>query len=1082
MATAPDRIPLPPDLVDGEEDDEEDDELFQALVREVARAPSVQALPRDGSELRPGSVVDGCFRIVRPLGRGGMGVVYLADHLQLERKVALKLHSAAAGSAGTSRLVREARTMASVVHDNVITVYNVGTVDGQVYIAMEYVDGGTLRDWLARQPRTWQEIVKVLAAAGRGLAAAHAAGLVHRDFKPDNVLVGLDDRVRVADFGLARAAEGEDGVRLRWRDAAIPPDERSSVITTEGGPAAAGRNMVVEGPSTAGGGRSARAVMDSPAMAGDGRSARVIVEGPATAGGGVSTRAVMDGLRLTATGALVGTPAYMAPEQHDGRPADARSDQFAFCVSLYEALYGERPFRGKNLVELVSSMVHGEPAAPPRGREVPPRIRRAIMRGLAREPADRFPEMSALLRELEHDPAQARRRRLGVITAVVLAAVGVAVAQQVASRDPCASGADRMREVWGPSQGAALEQALAEHGGPVGAAVGPRVRARLDAHAEGWIAAYRDACEATRLRQVQSEEALDLRMACLDARRDELVALAEALAAGDAEVAARADQASLSLSPVEPCADVEALRRVERVADADREPAEAVRRGAARAKGQQAAGRYAEALALAEEALAGARALGYASLEVEALERVGDARVKLGERETGVQAYEGALTSAIAAGDDRGALVALLDLLYTEGYQLERFEAGERWLRQADGWLRRVGDDEMLVVRRHLYEGLMRREQGRLREAVEALERARAVVDELPAGEQAQDARLSVTAALAVTLRVQGDVEAALAAHAEAIALAEALYGPEHPGYATELNNAGAARLQHGDVAGSEALLRRALEIRAASFGPAHPNVLEGRINLAIVMSQLGRQDEAVELLQLAEQHAGEAEPTIRVEMFMVLSGVLTAQGRFDEADAVLRRGLTEARAAWPADDPRVLQVLANLSNAANRRGRPAEAEELAREGLRAVEGSSREAMGMVEGYLQLNLGDALVEQARHTEARPAYAAALAAMEDNLGPAHPHLHAPLLGLGECLVLAGKASEAEPLLRRALALAEGLDAPTRGAIRFELARAQWELGLHQAARTLAEQARADYEGAPPHNRETIDGWLREHASG
>jgi eukaryotic-like serine/threonine-protein kinase len=944
---------------DADADADDDDPLFQGLLRAVARAPSVDATLTDEAEPRPGAVLDGCFRIVRPLGRGGMGVVYLADHLQLERKVALKLHAQATGSAGTSRLLREARSMASVVHDNVITVYDVGTVDGQVYIAMEYVDGGTLRDWLARTPRTWREIVAVFAAAARGLLAAHAAGLVHRDFKPDNVLVGLDGRVRVADFGLARAAEGEEGVRLRWRDGATSTrDARSVAAPTE--------------------------------------------PGSATARGGRPSRAVMDGLRLTATGALVGTPAYMAPEQHEGRAADVRSDQFAFCVSLYEALYGERPFRGKTLVELVTSMIDGEPAAPPRAREVPSRIRRALQRGLSRDPAARFPDMGALLRELEHDPARARRRWLGVGAAVVLTAVGVGVGQRVATRDPCAGGVERMGPVWGPSRGAALERALAEQGGPVGVAVGPRVRARLDVHAETWMAAYRDACEATRLRQVQSEEALDLRMACLDERREELAALVEVLAAGDAEVAARADKASLALSPIEPCADLEALRRVDRIAAGDREAAEAVRRGVARAKSQLGAGRYAESLALADEALGRARALGYPALEAAALERVAEARTKLGDPEAAVRAYEGALTSAVAAGDDRAALMALLGLLYVEGYQLERFEPGERWLRQVDAWLRRVGDGGLLVVRRHLYEALLRREQGRLTDAVASLRRAREVIDALPAAEQAQEARLSLTAALAVTLRVQGEVEASLAAHAEAVALAEALYGPEHPSFATELNNAGAARLQHGDVAGSEDLLRRALEIRAASFGPAHRSVLEGRINLAIVATQLGRHDEAVELLREAERHAEGADPKIRVELLEILGGVRTEQGRHDEAEAVLRRALDQARAAWPADDPRVLQVLANLANLANRRERYAEAEALAREGLHAAAGSSRESLGMVEGYLQQNLGDALSELGRTAEACTAYAAALASMETNLGPEHPHLHAPLRGLRECL--------------------------------------------------------------------------------
>jgi eukaryotic-like serine/threonine-protein kinase len=607
------------------------------------------------------------------------------------------------------------------------------------------------------------------------------------------------------------------------------------------------------------------------------------------------------------------------------------------------------------------------------------------------------------------------------------------------------------------------------------------VRARLDAHAEAWTGAYRDACEATRLRRVQSEDALDLRMACLDARREELAALVEVFVAGDAEVAARADQASLSLSPVEPCANVEVLRRVERVAAADREPAEAVRRGVARAKSQLGAGHYAESLSLAEEALARARALGYAALEAQALAWVGEARVKLGEPEASARAHEASLTRAIAAGDDETALAALLALVYVEGYQLERFDPGERWLRQADAWLRRADDDGMSMVRRHLYEGLMRREQGRLREAVEALQRAREVVDALPAGEQAEDARLSVTAALAVTLRGQGDVEAALAAHAEAIALAEALYGPAHPSLATELNNAGAARLQQGDVAGSEGLLRRALEIRTASFGPAHRSVLEGRINLAIAATQLRRLDEAVELLQAAEHHAEGADPKIRVELLGVLAGVRTEQGRHDEAEAVLRRALAEARAAWPPDDPRGLQVLVNLAGVANRSKRFAAAEQLAREGLRVVEGSSREGLGMVAGYLQLNLGDALVEQGGHAEARLAYAVALAQMESHLGAEHPHLYAPLLGLGRALVEVGEAAQAEPVLRRALALLIEGDSPTRGAARMALARARWALGEHAEARTLAEQARTDYEGAAPHNREHIDEWLRAHPS-
>ena len=1009
-----------PDALEDDPDDEPEDDDFDSLLREVARAPSVDALPLGDEELAPGTVLDGCFRIVRRLGRGGMGVVYLADHLQLERKVALKLCSAAAGKTGTSRLLREARTMASLVHDNVVTVYDVGTVDDRVYIAMEFVDGGTVRDWLARRPRTWAEIVRVFVAAGRGLAAAHAAGLVHRDFKPDNVLMGLDGRVRVADFGLARAAGGDDGVRLRWRDGARPTAEgRSVAATTE------------------------------------------------------------HGLQLTATGALVGTPAYMAPEQHEGAVADGRSDQFAFCVSLYEGLYGERPFRGKSLAELVTHVVMGEPVVPPRGHEVPTWIRRVLQRGLARDPAQRFPGMDALLRELSRDPAAARRRALGLVAAVGVVVSGVLVAQQVGSGDPCAGGEARIGEVWGPSQGAALQQVLAERGGPVGAAVGPRVRTRLDAHAEVWAAAYREACEATRLRQVQSEQALELRMACLDGRRDELAALVEALGRGDADVAARADQATLSLSSVGPCADVEALRRVEPIAAADREAAEAVRREVAQAKGQLDAGRYADSLARAEQALARARGLGYASLQAQALQRTAEARMKLGEREAASEAYEQALVQAVAAGDDRAALAAAVHLVYADGYQLERFDLGERWLRQADAWRQRLGETGLPLVWRYLYEGLMRREQGRLNDAVQALQRAGREAAALPDDDAARDARLGVVAALAVTLGVRGDVEAALAAHDEALALTEQLYGPAHPRLATELNNAAAIRLRQGDPAGAEALLRRALEIRSSSFGPDHRSVLESSINLAMTLTQQQRLDEATALLQQAERHAEGAEPRLRVELHGILGLVLTEQRRYDDAEAELRRALTVARAAWAPDDPQGMRVLTNLANLANRRERFAEAEQLAREGLAIVADSPREELGLPAGYLQVNLGDALLRQDRHAEARAAYEAALARIEVLLGPEHPHLHGALLGLGESLVRTEQPALAEPILQRALGLVDGVDPPSRGATRFALAQAKWATGDRDGAHALARQALVDYEGAPPHDRDRVEAWLRSH---
>jgi serine/threonine protein kinase len=296
-----------------------------------------------------------------------MGVVFAGYDEDLDRKVAVKLLHAerAGGTVGRQRLMREAQAMARLSHPNVVQVYEVGTFEDQVYVAMEFVQGQTLRQWQAEPDRRWREIVQTYVDAGRGLAAAHEAGIVHRDFKPDNVLVGDDGRVCVLDFGLARGAEGAE-----LSGGSEPVASRS------------------EHPRTA--------VSDDSLSA-----------------------------RLTQTGAVMGTPAYMSPEQHRGGVTDATTDQFSFCVSLYEALYGERPFKGETLAMLAHSVLEGTVADAPRYTEVPARIRAVLLRGLAKRPVDRHDSMAALLDALERDERR-RRRQLGVVASAL--AVGVLVA------------------------------------------------------------------------------------------------------------------------------------------------------------------------------------------------------------------------------------------------------------------------------------------------------------------------------------------------------------------------------------------------------------------------------------------------------------------------------------------------------------------------------------------------------------------------------------------------------------------------------------------------------------------------------
>ncbi len=326
----------------------------------------------------PKRVNVGRYRVEGRLGAGGMGVVYRAHDPELARDVALKLMNTAAvsdeeASVARGRLVREARAMAKLAHPNVIHVYDVGAVDDGVFIAMELVEGDPLSKWIARESPGWRETLRFYLDAGEGLAAAHVAGIVHRDFKPENVMLGADGRVRVGDFGLA------------------------------GGP----------GSET-------------------GRHEHL--------GGDIDNATVDNGIvssSLTRTGALLGTPKYMAPEQEAGLSATARSDQFGFCVALYEGLYGHPPYEGTT-VAAYRQAVNEEAVQVPDNREVPKWVFELLHRGLRRDPADRHPNMRTLIDALRSgltaltETRPRKRRALWILTLGVgvgmVAALGVGLA------------------------------------------------------------------------------------------------------------------------------------------------------------------------------------------------------------------------------------------------------------------------------------------------------------------------------------------------------------------------------------------------------------------------------------------------------------------------------------------------------------------------------------------------------------------------------------------------------------------------------------------------------------------------------
>ncbi|MFO7564841.1 MAG: serine/threonine-protein kinase [Enhygromyxa sp.] len=332
-----------------------------------ARAHAHHALFGDDDE-QPSSV--GRYRLLANIGRGGLGDVWAAHDPHLDRTVALKLlrdDALRRHPRARAQLLAEAAIMARLTHPNVVRVYDLGDAEGELYVAMEYVEGRTLRDWQA-EPHDWRAILAVYQQAGSGLAAAHTEGLVHGDFKPDNVLIGADGRVLVSDFAVAH--------HLLAAHVALEAE--------------------------------------APTAQGD----RAI--------GGTNT--LRDSSISAVAAAVVGTPAYMAPEQLDGRVPDARADQFSFCVTLWEALFGDRPFPGATWSQLRTAIRSGPPPELERPRGMPARLLAILRRGLAELPEHRYPDLDALLAELHELMTRPRRVAIALasIALVLIAGAGLA--------------------------------------------------------------------------------------------------------------------------------------------------------------------------------------------------------------------------------------------------------------------------------------------------------------------------------------------------------------------------------------------------------------------------------------------------------------------------------------------------------------------------------------------------------------------------------------------------------------------------------------------------------------------------------
>ncbi|MEZ4384970.1 MAG: serine/threonine-protein kinase, partial [Nannocystaceae bacterium] len=512
-----------------------------------------------------------------------MGVVYAAHDPELDRKVALKLVRAGArGSEERRRLLREAQAMARLAHPNVVAIFDVGEHSGEVFLAMELVDGETLRAWRARE-HPWREVLGALVDAGRGLAAAHAKGLVHRDFKPDNVMIDGDGRVRVMDFGLARELVGD-------------PDVAPSAAALA-------------------------------ALADDAAS-------PA----------------LTRTGALLGTPAYMAPEQFAGAATDARTDQFALCVTMWEALYGARPFAGGSTAALARAIQSGARQPPPRDVRLPRWLRAAIERGLATDPGDRWPSIDALLGALRRGQSRARRRRLGVGLVAVAALVAAAFAWDATRRSrahaACARAGAAIGELWDDAARDRVRAGIEASEASYAATTAAKVTPWIDRFTATWSAARGELCVAAEIDGAIDEALYARGKLCLEGQVMELESLLDELGRADAQVVQRAVAAAAALSEVRSCSDPARLARLPQPPAAEEARLRRLRGDLSRASTLLVASKYAEGLSVVEAALADAEALAWPPLVAEAQLSRGALLAKLGRYDEAEAALEAAYFTA----------------------------------------------------------------------------------------------------------------------------------------------------------------------------------------------------------------------------------------------------------------------------------------------------------------------------------------------------------------------------------------------------------------------------------------------------
>ncbi|MEM9460221.1 MAG: serine/threonine-protein kinase [Myxococcota bacterium] len=857
---------LPRTVVDPERSDGADrprldtqDPRFAAALRDVLGMGSEGSLRVDRTI--------GRYVVLEPLGRGGMGTVYKAYDAQLDRAVAIKILHAEVDEDDTARLKREAQAMAKLSHPNVIQVHEVGETAGQTFIAMELVRGQTLRAWLTDpdQTRSWRECVDVYLQAGAGLAAAHEAGLVHRDFKPDNAIIDDKGQVRVLDFGLARRTVSTESEHEDDRPTALDAD-----------------NLVLEAS-------------------------------------------------LTQPGTILGTPCYMPLEQWRGQDTGPHSDQFSFCVALYEAVYGERPFDGASRVALMVSMTKGAVRPVPKGSVVPSRLRAVLLRGLASDSGQRWPSMEALLIELRRLVVPRRWWWVAVSLAAGLLAIAFALAyraqvdqeaeraRQAELARRCTGASAQLHGVWDDVRRQHVRDAVLGTERSYAPDTWARIRPRLEGYARTWAGKYTEVCEATSVRGEQTEEAMELRMGCLHDRKVALDATVEVLADADDTVVEKAVQIVEALPSMDRCDDLAMLQRMRQRVLPPGDPqvareVEALREQLAGIEAERKGGRYADALERAERAAQRAETLGFEPLLAEAIFERAAGRHNTDAFVEAEEDFERVFEIAARHGNDALAARAVGALTWVVGLQQARHEQG-LWWGQVALALAHGPEVEATLEASVLNDvGNVLREQGRFSEALTHHQRALAIY-ERRLGED-HTCVANTLNNIGSVMVMQGRLDASLKYQQRALTIFERVLGHTHTSVANVLSNLGSVRVHQGTLPEALDDYQGALAIYEQVLGKSHTSVAKTLSNIGVVLDEQGRLSEALTFqrraLAIYEQVLGDEHVSV-ARVLVNIGVVLDRQGALEEALADYQRALVIYEQALGDSHVSVANTLSNI-------------------------------------------------------------------------------------------------------------------------------------------------------------------------